>query len=146
MLDQKSTEASFYFSFINFYFMGILIKNVLLDGKRTHILIENNIISKIGEVQKADYEIDGTNKVALPGLINTHTHAAMTLLRGYADDYPLQQWLEEKIWPVEKRLTEEDVYWGVKLACLEMIKTGTTTFRHVLVREVGGRCSKGNGT
>jgi len=108
--------------------MSILIKNVLLDGKRTHILIEDNIISKIGEIQRADYEIDGMDKVALPGLINTHTHAAMTLLRGYADDYPLQQWLEEKIWPVEKKLTEEDVYWGVKLACLEMIKTGTTTF------------------
>ncbi len=108
--------------------MSILIKNVLLNGKRTHIFIEDNKISKIGEIQKADYEIDGTNKVALPGLINTHTHAAMTLLRGYADDYPLQQWLEEKIWPVEKKLTTEDIYWGVKLACLEMIKTGTTTF------------------
>lgn len=108
--------------------MSILIKNVLLNGKRTHIFIEGNKISKIGEVQKADYEIDGTNKVALPGLINTHTHAAMTLLRGYADDFPLQQWLEEKIWPVEKKLTTEDIYWGVKLACLEMIKTGTTTF------------------
>ncbi len=64
----------------------------------------------------------------VPGLLNGHTHAAMTLLRGFADDMPLKSWLEEKIWPLEAKLTEEDVYWGAKLACLEMIKTGTTTF------------------
>ena len=52
----------------------------------------------------------------------------MTLLRGYADDMPLQQWLEEKIWVLESKMTGEDVYWGTKLACLEMIKSGTTVF------------------
>jgi len=57
-----------------------------------------------------------------------HTHAAMTLFRGYADDMPLKPWLEQKIWPAEKKLTAESVYWGAKLACLEMIKSGTTTF------------------
>ncbi|MDD1706192.1 MAG: amidohydrolase family protein [Methanoregulaceae archaeon] len=78
---------------------------------------------------KADYLIDGTRSVALPGLVNTHTHAAMTLLRGFADDMPLQQWLSEKIWPLEARLTGKDVYWGTRLACLEMIRSGTTTFQ-----------------
>ena len=57
----------------------------------------------------------------------------MTLFRGYADDMPLKNWLEGKIWPLEAKLTEEDVYWGAKLACLEMIKNGVTVFqRHVL--------------
>ena len=60
---------------------------------------------------EADYCIDGTRSVALPGLVNTHTHAAMTLLRGFADDMPLQQWLSEKIWPAEAHLTGDDVYW-----------------------------------
>ena len=60
--------------------------------------------------------------------MNTHGHAAMTLFRGFGDDMPLMPWLEEKIWPNEAKLTKEDVYWGAKLACLEMIKSGTTTF------------------
>ncbi len=72
--------------------------------------------------------IDGEGRIALPGLVNTHTHAAMTLFRGYADDMQLQPWLEQKIWPLEAHLTAEDVYWGTKLACLEMIKSGTTAF------------------
>ncbi|HNJ81439.1 MAG TPA: amidohydrolase family protein, partial [Methanoregulaceae archaeon] len=77
---------------------------------------------------EADSIIEGKGRVLLPGLVNTHTHAAMTLLRGYADDMPLQQWLSEKIWPLESHLTGDDVYWGTRLACLEMIKTGTTAF------------------
>jgi len=72
--------------------------------------------------------IDGSGMVALPGLVNCHTHAAMTLLRSYADDMPLMKWLNEKIWPVENRLRPEDVYWGTMLCCLEMIKSGTTAF------------------
>lgn len=72
--------------------------------------------------------IDGRGMVALPGFVNCHTHAAMTLLRSYADDMPLMKWLSEKIWPVEDRLQPEDVYWGTMLSCLEMIKSGTTTF------------------
>ena len=52
----------------------------------------------------------------------------MTLFRGYADDLPLMEWLTEHIWPVEKRLDDEDVYWGTRLACVEMIRTGTTRF------------------
>ena len=109
--------------------MSILIKNVILNKKTTNIYIEQNLISQIGNVKiEAEHVIDGKDKAAIPGLINTHTHAAMTLLRGYADDMALKDWLNNKIWPVEARLKKEDIYWGTKLACLEMIKTGTTTF------------------
>jgi 5-methylthioadenosine/S-adenosylhomocysteine deaminase len=108
--------------------MSILIKNIQLNNKQLDILIEGQHIKKIAPsiTQQADRVIDGTNKAAVPGLTNGHTHAAMTLMRGYADDMPLMPWLQEKIWPLEQKLTEEDVYWGAKLACLEMIKTGTT--------------------
>ncbi|HDQ07932.1 MAG TPA: amidohydrolase [Methanoculleus sp.] len=77
---------------------------------------------------EADRIIDAHGKIALPGLVNTHTHAAMTLLRGYADDMHLQEWLSEKIWPLEAHLTGDDVYWGTRLACLEMIRSGTIAF------------------
>src|SRR5690606_7660688 len=76
----------------------------------------------------ADETIRGKRLVALPGLINTHTHAAMTLLRGYADDMALEPWLQEKIWPFERHLQPDDVYWGTQLAIAEMIRGGSTTF------------------
>ncbi|MFZ5646457.1 MAG: amidohydrolase [Bacillota bacterium] len=72
--------------------------------------------------------LDASGMLALPGFVNSHTHAAMTLLRSYADDLPLMKWLEEKIWPLEARLEREDIYWGAMLCCLEMIRSGTTTF------------------
>jgi 5-methylthioadenosine/S-adenosylhomocysteine deaminase len=62
------------------------------------------------------------------GLVNAHTHAAMTLFRGSADDLPLMRWLEEHIWPAERRLEPDDVYWATRLACVEMIRTGTVRF------------------
>ena len=110
--------------------MNILIKKVLLNGIERDIFIQDGVIQEISEnsTRDADKIILGTNKAALPALINGHTHAAMTLMRGYADDMQLQPWLEEKIWPLEAKLTEEDVYWGAKLACLEMIKNGITVF------------------
>ncbi len=77
---------------------------------------------------RADRVIEGNNLIVLPGLINTHGHAAMTLFRGYADDLPLMRWLEDKIWPAENSLTSDDVYWGTLLAIAEMLKGGTTTF------------------
>ena len=116
--------------------MSILIKNILLDDNRTDILIKGNRIATIAKniLQQADQIIDGTNKAVFPGLVNGHTHAAMTFFRGYGDDLPLEEWLNTKIWPNEKNLTDEIVYWGTKLACLEMIKTGTTTFNDMYFR------------
>src|SRR5712664_3516408 len=72
--------------------------------------------------------IDCRCKVLTPGLINTHTHLSMTLFRAYADDLELQQWLEKKIWPLEKRLTGEMCYYGALLGAMEMTRTGTTCF------------------
>lgn len=76
----------------------------------------------------ATQRIDARDKVALPGLVNGHCHAAMNLLRGYADDMRLMQWLHEKIFPAEARLRGEDVYWGTALAAAEMLQAGITTF------------------
>ncbi len=112
--------------------MDLLIRDVTLpDGSIGHMGIDGNRISHVGadlpEIDAA-CTIDGTDKLALPGLVNAHTHAAMTLFRGYGDDMPLMPWLEERIWPAEAKLTDEDVYWGTRLACAEMIRTGTTLF------------------
>lgn len=112
--------------------MSILIKNVLhsFRNEKTDVFVNNGKIEKIGKNLKVDAEktIDGTDKILYPALSNMHTHAAMVLFKGYADDLQLMEWLQTKIWPIESKLTEEDVYWGTKFACLEMIKTGTTLF------------------
>ncbi len=110
--------------------MSILIKNALLDNKKKDIYIEGSRVSEIGSniSAEAEYRIDGSGMAAIPGLINGHAHAAMSLLRGYADDMALDEWLRNRIWPLEAKLTEKDVYWGSRLSCLEMIKTGTTCF------------------
>jgi 5-methylthioadenosine/S-adenosylhomocysteine deaminase len=109
---------------------NILIRKILLDNVVSDILIEGNMISRISPDITTDAEIiiDGTNKAAVPGFINMHTHAAMTLMRGIGEDMVLMDWLYNKIWPTEKKLDDEMVYWGTKLACLEMLKTGTTCF------------------
>lgn len=97
-----------------------------------YIVIEGDSIRAVGtgNAPPDEYErrMDGTDRLALPGFINAHTHAAMTLLRGYADDLPLMEWLEQKIWPLEDKLSGDDVYWGTMLALVEMIKSGTTCF------------------
>ncbi|MDL2256377.1 amidohydrolase [Parabacteroides sp. OttesenSCG-928-K15] len=110
--------------------MSLLIKDVLLYGEVTDIYVKGNRIEEIGQCLSvsSDETLDGKGKAVVPGFVNTHTHAAMTLFRGYGDDMKLMPWLEEKIWPNEAKMTDEDVYWGAKLACLEMIKSGTTTF------------------
>ncbi|MDD4651516.1 MAG: amidohydrolase [Methanothrix sp.] len=95
------------------------------------ILIDEGKIANVGRdlMDESDDEpIDGRGKLAIPGLINGHTHLAMTLLRGYADDMELMPWLQEKIWPLEAKITEEDVFWGVKLGCLELIRFGITCY------------------
>lgn len=109
----------------------ILIRNAWINGKRQEMYLENGLISAISEKitdHDAEFVIDANGAAALPGMVNMHTHAAMELLRGYADDMQLFEWLSTKIWPTEAHLTDYDFYIGVKLACLEMIRTGTTTF------------------
>lgn len=97
-----------------------------------YMLVENNKIAYIGENFPEGEEdttvFDGKNLLFIPGLINTHGHAAMSLLRGYGDDLALQVWLQEKMWPMEAKFTADDVYWGASLSILEMIKGGTTAF------------------
>jgi 5-methylthioadenosine/S-adenosylhomocysteine deaminase len=94
--------------------------------------IENDTIKYIGVVPDhfvPEKILDGSNHVAMPGLINAHTHMGMSLFRNYADDMPLMAWLSEKIWPTEANLTAEDVYYGTMLSQAELIRCGCTTFR-----------------
>ena len=110
----------------------ILLKNILLNGAPVNIFIEGKRIFRIlpapntGDIVP-DETVDCTGKAVIPGFINMHTHAAMTLLRGITEDVPLHKWLS-RIWDIEARIDENFIYWGTKVACLEMIKSGTTTF------------------
>lgn len=120
----------------------ILIKGATIVTMEGHdsiiengeIAIDGGLITAVGEAGSAstgfapDKVIDASGMLALPGFINCHTHAAMTMLRSYADDLPLMKWLEEKIWPIEALMKDEDIYWATMLCCLEMIRSGTTTF------------------
>ncbi|WNY25218.1 amidohydrolase family protein [Methanolapillus millepedarum] len=117
----------------------ILIKNahiLTMDDTRPeiqngYVVIENNLITKVSDGNPSgffDKTIDAEGSIVMPGLSNTHTHLGMTLLRGYADDMILSDWLQKEIWPAEAELTAEDVYWGSMLGCLEMIRSGTTAF------------------
>ena len=110
----------------------ILLRNILLDGKPVNLFIQGERIHRILPFPDeggltADETVDCTGKVVIPGFINMHTHAAMVLLRGITEDVPLDQWLEQ-IWAMEAKMDEQFVYWGTRLACLEMIRSGTTTF------------------
>lgn len=117
----------------------ILIENadvLTLDGDnrvllKTDLAIDGKTIVAIGRVPAdfvADEKIDARNHVALPGFFNAHTHAAMTLQRGFAEDLDIVRWFNERIWMMESALTEEDVYWGAALAACEMIRSGTVAF------------------
>lgn len=130
--------------------MSILIKNiniVPMDGivdfiENSNIYIEGDKITHIGDLREdigVSRIIDGTNKIAMPGLVNAHTHLGMSLLRNYADDLPLHDWLTKKIWPVEANLRGEDIYWGSLLSMVEMIESGTTSFcdMYFFMEEVG---------
>lgn len=109
---------------------SILLREVLHQNRPTHILIEGNRFKSldVSADTQADIILDCKGKAILPPFYNAHTHAAMTLLRGYADDMPLFQWLTEHIWPYEARMTREDIYNGTRLAILEMIKSGCVFF------------------
>lgn len=99
--------------------------------EKKDILINENIIEKIEKDIDKDIQIDekinARNMLVMPGLVNTHTHLAMSIFRGYKADQKLIDWLENAIFPVEDKLKPEDIYWNSYLSCLEMIKSGTTT-------------------
>lgn len=110
----------------------LLLKNILVGGKDCDLLVEGNRISKIAEggtieADAAECMCCDGRKVAVPGFVNMHTHAGMAMMRGIGEDIAFHEWLS-RIWEVEKNLDEEYVYHATKVACLEMIKTGTTTF------------------
>ena len=109
---------------------SLLIRNVQLDGNVTNILIEGNRFANLTAPADtvADETYDASGLALVPSFFNTHTHASMTLLRGYADDLPLFPWLNDHIWPFEGKMRAEDIYAGAKLATLEMIRSGTTWF------------------
>lgn len=114
---------------------SILLKNILLEDKPVDILIGGGVFRRIEPAGNSalwelagDVEfVDCSGKVAVPGFVNMHTHSAMSLMRGIGEDMTLQNWLD-KIWKIESRIDDEYVYWAAKVACIEMIRTGTTTF------------------
>jgi 5-methylthioadenosine/S-adenosylhomocysteine deaminase len=111
--------------------MSLCINDVRIDGAPGAIRCAGGIITALGPdvvPEPGDDVVDGRGSSVIPGLVNGHGHAAMTLLRSYGDDMPLMEWLENRIWPAEARMTGDDVYWGARLACIEMIRTGTTHF------------------
>ena len=111
--------------------MSLAVEGALLEGERIGLRAEKGTISELGpEVTPRDGDevLDGAGMHLLPGLVNGHTHAAMTLFRNRGDDLPLMRWLREAVWPLEAKLEADDVYWGTRLACLEMIRSGTVRF------------------
>lgn len=110
---------------------ALIFNNNEYQVKRCDICIEGEKIISVGEHDKGfnpDRIIDGSARLAIPGLINTHTHSYMSLFRNIADDLSFSDWLFGRISPLEDKLTHEDMYWGAMLACIEMIRTGTTCF------------------
>lgn len=111
----------------------ILLKNIILNGRASDMLVDDGIIAKIapsGSLCCSDEEAEVTDcegKTALPGFVNMHTHAGMAMMRGVGEDIGFHEWLD-RIWEIEENIDEEYVYIATKMACLEMIKTGTTTF------------------
>lgn len=148
--------------------MKTLIKNgrvVTVDGSDKAIIdvdvvINNNIIEYIGDDYTGDCDkvIDASGKIVMPGLINCHTHLGMSLFRATNDDYSLDKWLNEFIWPIEDKLNDEDIYYTTLLSLIEMVKTGTTCFNDmyfgwrgsfkafdkIKLRGIYGRCLMGN--
>lgn len=114
----------------------LLIKNVELlhtpNGEKYCLAVENKKITYVGQDVPTAMEdaeiIDGQGKLATAGMVNTHGHVSMTLLRSYADDMELMDWLNNKIWPIEAKMDAKDIYWGALLGIAEMLKGGTTCF------------------
>ncbi|MGA1822936.1 MAG: amidohydrolase [Thermoplasmatota archaeon] len=111
----------------------------MLNGRTATIVCENDEISEIildgRSPPESDRVIEGGGFYLLPGLVNTHTHAPMSILRGIGEDLQLDRWLNDAIWPLEGKMTLDHLKAGMRLACLEMIRTGTTTFNDMYFRE-----------
>ena len=115
---------------------SLVVENALLGGRKVSIHCAGGVIADIrddgGDLAVAQGgstdRLDGRGCLVAPGLINAHTHAAMTVFRGRADDLPLMEWLERHIWPYEEVMTEDEVYAGARLGILEMVRNGTTFF------------------
>jgi len=110
---------------------NILLKNILFSGKECDILIKGNRISRISEdmtdLPASTEVVECTRIVGLPGFVNMHTHAGMSMMRGVGEDIAFHEWLA-KIWEIEKDIDGDYIYQATRMACLEMIRTGTTTF------------------
>lgn len=130
----------------------LLIKNIELlhttNGQMHCIAVENDKITYVGAELPADMEgaeiIDGKGKLATAGMVNTHGHVSMTLLRSYADDMALMDWLENQIWPIEAKMNANDIYWGAMLGIAEMLKSGTTCFAdmYAFMEDVARACAE----
>ncbi|ANF96837.1 amidohydrolase [Paenibacillus bovis] len=113
--------------------------DVILKGDRIEAIIpatSTEYNSPYPAAPEAEIEvqvIDGTGMAVMPGLINAHQHTPMNLLKGFSDDLKLMDWLEQKMFPAEARMTAEDIYWGSKLSMAEMIRSGTTTFADMYI-------------
>jgi 5-methylthioadenosine/S-adenosylhomocysteine deaminase len=111
--------------------VNLAVTGAVLDGQAMGLRAEDGLISELGpsvEPRAGDHVVDASGLLLGAPMVNGHTHAAMTLFRGFGDDMPLMGWLRTKIWPAEAKLRPDDVYWGTRLACLEMIRSGTTRF------------------
>ena len=145
--------------------MITLIKNgtvISMDLKRDKqfeimdVVFSDNKIIYVGADYQGEYDkvIDATGKIVMPGLINCHTHLGMSIFRATNDDLTLDSWLNDKIWPIEDKLTDDDLYYTTLLSMVEMIKTGSTCFNDMYfgykgsipaikkcgVRGIYGRC------
>jgi cytosine/adenosine deaminase-related metal-dependent hydrolase len=120
-------------------------REVILDGA---LLVQDGRIAAIDKTERLfalqastsanTKVIDCTNKIVIPGLINTHAHLAQSLLRGLAEDLPLHNWLCDAIWPLEANYAEDDGYIAAKLTIAEMLKTGTTCFLEAMLTHRSG--------
>ncbi|HEV7398748.1 MAG TPA: amidohydrolase [Solirubrobacterales bacterium] len=109
----------------------LTVTGAVLNGETVGLRCIEGTIAALGPevaAEPGDETIGAAGAPLVAPLVNGHTHAAMTLFRGYGGDLPLMRWLQEVVWPVEAKLEPEDVYWGARLACAEMIRTGTTRF------------------
>jgi 5-methylthioadenosine/S-adenosylhomocysteine deaminase len=111
--------------------VNLAVTGASLDGQAVGLRAEDRLITELGPSagpRAGDDVIDADGLLLCPPMVNGHTHAAMTLFRGFGDDMPLMEWLRTRIWPAEAKLHPDDVYWGTRLACLEMTRSGTARF------------------